>query len=649
MKNYILKTMCLAAGLVSFSACSDFLDQTSPSEYPTQSVYESVGYTEFAINKLYGDMGQDQTYSQYIPIVWGLNTDCELIDGLGSEAYNTGHRRGVMNYNASAGWSDLAKLWDAMYGIIENANLAIEGIEGSSLIAAGGEDAESMKRYKGEALTIRAMIYFDLIRFFGDIPLKIESSQPDLSNAYLGKTDRDDVMDTLIVNLEEAVELLPWAGQNSYTTERVTKGYAHALLANIALTRAGWAIRETAKDGYETASYSDPTYPTQRCDAQTRQKMYELALKHLSTIIKEGPHSLNPSFENEWYLLNQLKLDETYRENMFEIPMGMGFTGELGYSIGVRANNYTSKYGKNSSGVQKLTAPYFWSFQENDLRRDITCSNIKIEEEDGVTKEFMLGNAPFGIYVGKWDVRKMSDELNALALSTPENKWMTGINCVRMRYSQVLLMYAEVMNELAGGPDADFGGSANGMTARQALELVHVRAYDEDHKSEAKAYVNSIPNSKEDFFEAIVDENAWELAGEGCRKFDLIRWNLLAEKINQFKSDYLSQMQDESNGYPKKIYFNYTDESKTSIDMSSVTWHGIPSGKTESDYDDSASFWGTERTTSTKTQSETNLPSISSGLVGNNATVINRYLLPIASTTISASNGTLYNSYGYSN
>ena len=81
MKNYILKTMCLAAGLVSFSACSDFLDQTSPSEYPTQSVYESVGYTEFAINKLYGDMGQDQTYSQYIPIVWGLNTDCELIDG----------------------------------------------------------------------------------------------------------------------------------------------------------------------------------------------------------------------------------------------------------------------------------------------------------------------------------------------------------------------------------------------------------------------------------------------------------------------------------------------------------------------------------------------------------------------------------------
>lgn len=651
MKNNILKTICLSAGLVGFTACSDFLEQTSPSEFPTQNVYESVGYTEFAINKLYGDMGQDQTYSQYIPIVWGLNTDCELIDGLGSEAYNTGHRRGVMNYNASAGWADLAKLWDAMYGIIENANLAIEGIDGSSLLASDNEDGAAMKRYKGEALTIRAMIYFDLVRFFGDIPLKIESSQPDLSNAYLGKTDRDDIMDTLIVNLEEAVDLLPWAGQSSYTTERVTKGYAHALLANIALTRAGWAIRETAKDGYETAAYSDPTYPTQRCDAQTREKMYKLALKHLSAVMMEGPHSLNPSFENEWYLLNQLKLDETYRENLFEIPLGMGFTGELGYSIGVRANNYTSKYGRNSSGVQKLTAPYFWSFQENDQRRDVTCSNIKIEEENGVTREIMLGNAPFGIYVGKWDVRKMSDELNALALSTPEsNKWFTGINCVRMRYSQVLLMYAEVMNELAGGPDADYEGSANGMTARQALELVHTRAFDEAHKGDAKAYVDNIPNSKEAFFEAIVDENAWELAGEGFRKFDLIRWNLLAEKINQFKSDYMSQMQDESsNGYPKEVYFNYTDESKTEIDMSSVTWHGIPAGKTESDYQDKASFWGKERTASPKTQSETNLPSISSGLVGSNMTVINRYLLPIASTTISASNGTLYNSYGYTN
>ena len=641
--NYIALT--LAGGLL-VSSCSDFLDQTSPSELTGSTVYESTYYAGLAVNKVYGDLGQDATYSQYIPIVWSTNSDCELVDGLGSDATNTSSDRGNMNYNSNPGWANIAKLWDAMYGIIENANLAIEGINGSPLLTAGGSDQTTMERYKGEALTLRAMVYLDLIRFFGDIPMKLESSRPDLSNAYLGKTDRDVILDTLIVDLKQAVELLPWAGEvSTYTTEHVTKGYAHALLANVALTRAGWAIREQAKEGYETADYSDPTYPTQRCDAAKRKEMYELALTHLSAIIREGRHQLNPSFENEWYLLNQRVLDETYRENIFEIPMGLGVTGELGYTIGVRINGPSAYYGAkgNSSGKQKLTAPYFWSFQENDQRRDVTCCNLQLKESSGVLKEEILGNTPFAIYCGKWDIRKMNEEWRQTALATGNAKWMSGINCVRMRYSQVLLMYAEVMNELVGA-DGNYTGDA-GMTARQALAEVHCRAFDANHKAAAQAYVDGI--SSADFFDAIVDENAWELAGEGFRKFDLIRWNLLAEKINEFKADYVTQMQDEVNGYPEKIYFNYSDEAKTVIDINSITWKGLPDGKTSDDYDDSKGSWGSERTDDEQEQLKVNLPSISSGLVGDDVPVINRYLMPIASTTISASNGMLHNSYGF--
>lgn len=101
-----------------------------------------------------------------------------------------------------------------------------------------------MGRYLGEALTLRAQCYLDLVRFFGDVPFKAESSKSDLSNAYLYKMDRDSILDSLMVNLDEAIELLPWAGQEGYTTEHATKGYAHGLLAQIALTRAGYAIRE---------------------------------------------------------------------------------------------------------------------------------------------------------------------------------------------------------------------------------------------------------------------------------------------------------------------------------------------------------------------------------------------------------------------
>lgn len=645
--KHIIKTFCLAIGILSTTSCSDFLDQTAPSELPQNSVFESVAYTGFAINKLYGDMAQDETYSQYLPIIWGLNSDCELVDGLGSDTQNTAHNRGAMNYNVSPGWSDIAKMWDAMYGIIENANLAIDGIEKSPLIAEGNENRTTMLRYKGEALTIRAMIYFDLIRIFGDVPMKMEPSQSDLSNVYLSKTDRDEIMDRLITDLEEAIELLPWAGQVSdYTTERVTKGYAHALLANIALTRSGWMIREKAKEGYVTAEYSDAVYPTQRCDDATRKQMYELALLHLSAIITNKTHQLNPSVENQWLLINQRTLDNTYHENIFEIPMGMGATGELGYTVGVRMNGNTS-YGHNSSGKMKLTAPYLYSFHKGDQRRDITCANFDIRQTDGVAKEQLLGNSPFAIYVGKWDVRKFDNELaNMVATYDPDSKWMSGINVVRMRYPQVLLMYAEVMNELAG-PTGSYTNDA-GITAQEALAEVHNRSFENPETEET--YLNTITRSKEDFFEAIVDENAWELAGEGFRKYDLIRWNLLVDKIIEFKQTYVSQVNDGT--YQSTLYFNYSDDAKTKIDASSITYYGIPEGMSASNYQGSRSSWGKVD----DTQMNTNLPSISSGLVGNSLTgskdavsVKNRYLLPIASTTISASNGVLSNSYGYSN
>ncbi len=647
MKN-IVKLFILGAGVLSTTACSDFLEQNSPSDLTSETISQSSYYTGLTVNKIYGDLTNDITYSQAIPIIWGLNSDCELVDGLGDDAVNPSSERGNMNFNANPGWSKLSDMWEKMYGGIENANLVIDMVDNSPLVSAGGSEAVTMLRYKGEALTLRAMLYFDLIRFFGDIPMKMEPTTSDLSNAYLAKTDRDVIMDTLMVDLKEAIGYLPWAGEvSTYTTEHVTKGYAHALLAQIALTRAGWSIREKAKEGYETATYSDPTYPTQRCDAATRKAMYELALENLSAVISNTTHNLNPSFENEWYLLNQRTLDVTYRENIFEIPMGLGVSSELGYTIGVRINGASAQYGAkgNSSGKMKVTAPLFWSYDKKDQRRDITCAQVQLGEENGAIKESFIGNAPFGIYVGKWDVRKMNEEWRQSAIATGNAKWMTGINVVRMRYSQVLLMYAEVMNELAG-PDGTYAGDAS-LTARQALKEVHCRAFADSDKADAEAYVNAIAATKDAMFDAIVDENAWELAGEGGRKIDLIRWNLLAEKINEFKDVYVAQMQDEVNGYPEKIYFNYSDAAKTTIDMSSVTWYGLPEGKSSKDYDDNKTFFGAERTDNTQKQLKVNLPSISSGLVGDNVEVINRYLLPIGSTTISASNGTLHNSYGY--
>lgn len=318
----------------------------------------------------------------------------------------------------------------------------------------------------------------------------------------------------------------------------------------------------------------------------------------------------------------------------------------MGYTVGVRLNGVTTEYGYgNSSGKMKVTAPLLYSYDKKDTRRDITCANFEIKQDGSNTIESMIKNAPFGMYVGKWDARKMNNtwlqnNLKATAKHT------TGINPVKMRYAQVLLYYAECMNELAGNPDANYEGSANGMTARQALEAVHTRAFNKDDKNDAKAYVNNIASDKDAFFNALVQENMWEFAGEGIRKYDLIRWNLLVEKINEFKQTYLAELADGT--YQKTIYFNYLDKNKTKIDFSSVTWYGIPDGKTSADYDGSIDSFGAAKLDSgSDTQVDVNLPSISSGLVGDNVAVKNRYLMPIASTTISATNGKIHNSYGY--
>lgn len=660
----IFSIIALSAGVFALSSCNDFLDQTSKTEHSADEVYNSTFYTEGRVNKLYGAMTQDRTYSQDLAFTWNMNSDIELVDGLGDDAYNTGRERGIMNYNFSTGWSNLNDVWTALYGIIEDANQNIEGIRNSSVMTNGtANEKKTMERYLGESLTIRALIYFDLVRFWGDVPLALEPTKSDLSNAYLGKTDRDEILDQMMTDLDEAIEYLPWADEVAgYTTERVTKGYAHALLAQIALTRGGYAIREAEKPGYVTATKnSDPVYPTQRPKDTDRKALYERALQHLSAIIMSGKHSLNPSFENEWDLVNQLELDKKYHENLFEVPMGLNVTGELGYTVGVRLNTVTSKYGySNSSGKMKVTAPFFYSFKENDTRRDITCANVQIKEDETreVTIEEIIGNQPFAIYVGKWDPRKMSNDWLQQNLKAAA-KHMTGINPVLMRYSQVLIYYAEVMNELAG-PDGYYDDWA-GLTARQALALVHTRAFDDANKAEAQRFIDGLPADKEGFFnEGILQEHAWELAGEGCRKFDLIRWHLLIDKIMEFKQSYLDAL---NNGeYQKTVYFNYKDAAKTEIDMSSITWNGFPAGKGAANYDGSASsFGGSDLTKSDDKQIYTNLPSISSGLVGKSTVssdatityaapesgVINRYIMPIGASTISAANGKLHNSYGF--
>ena len=634
----IFKTTIICVSALAITSCNDWLDTKSDSQLEESALYNNAESIKLAAYGVYADLC-DEPYTQLMTIHQGAGTDIELIDGIGQTATGD-NERGGMNYNATTSWAKLGVLWEKQYKTIEDCNRIVNGIKTGPLSA----DPEVMK-YSAEVRVIRAMVYLDLIRVFGDIPFHWEGSKSDLSNVNIGKTDRDIILDALIADLEAVVaeDKLPWCG-DGVSSEHVNMGYARGLLANIYMTRAGFALRENNNaeaeaGGYSsnkkvaagyvktdpysgTDTYSDDEYQTLRPSDADRAILYSKALGHLKAVIEKGTHKMNPSFADEWDKINKLELDQTYYENMFEIPMGFGISGELGYTVGVRMNGTTTDWGfSNSSGKVKTTAVHLYSYAPCDTRRDISCiafelkdfdrtdlatSNMEeevggvtvpVETETGgaVTAESLVKNKPWGLYLGKWDVRKMSDRWKTQNL-TASLKFGYGINTVRMRYPQILLWYAECENEL-NGPTTE---------AKNALKAVHARAYNDAPEQayngddtgitasdELADFNTDVDNAatKADFIKLISKENALEFCGEGFRKWDLIRWNKLHDAIVQAKKDYVA-MQDADAGtkiFQDKVYFKYKDYEEVkdengnvikvmapekSIDWYSVTWYG---------------------------------------------------------------------------
>lgn len=746
----IFKTAIICVGALTITSCSDWLDTKSDSLKEESVLYQSAEDIKLATYGIYADLC-DEPYTQLMTIHQGAGTDIELIDGLGQTAVGD-NERGGMNYNATTSWAKIGTLWEKQYKTIEDCNRIIDGINASELKT----NADVMK-YSAEVRVIRAMVYLDLIRVFGDIPFHFSGAKSDLSNVNIGKTDRDVILDALIADLENVVaeDKLPWCG-NGVTSERVNMGYARGLLANIYMTRAGFALREdenshAVEGGYSSAkkvaagytqtdpytgaaTYSDDNFKTLRPSDADRANFYTKALAHLTAVKEKGIHQMNPSFANEWEKINKLELDQTYYENMFEIPMGFGISGELGYSIGVRMNGTTTDYGfSNSSGKVKTTAVHLYSYAPCDTRRDISCvafelknfdrtdlaksnmtvdingTTVPVETEtgDAVTAESLVKNKPFSLYLGKWDVRKMSDRWK-VQNRTASLKFGYGINTVRMRYPQILLWYAECENELNGPTTA----------AKNALKEVHARAYNDapaqsyngasTANGEMSDFNDEVDNAttKAEFQKLISKENALEFCGEGFRKWDLIRWNTLHNAIVQAKKDYVAMQSGDTKVFQDKVYFKYKDYEEItnadgdvvrfkapekSIDWSSVTWYGtdgtnqLPLGsdpskdkgwinsngyryaKTAADGytlpgigKDNKDLNGQSYVMNSFGQDYANFDiefsTICGGLVGTwdgtdcddtSLAVKNRYLMPIYNNVLSSSNGRLYNSYGY--
>ncbi len=547
MKKFIQFVLSIAVISALASSCDDLLKPESPSTYDTETVFANYNLAEGAIFGITEAFCIDKSYRNRFLPWYGYNTDIEWYN-----TYNPGGDGGksdigIYNCLPSNGQLNEAEgCYTLMYTAIERANLAIDGLR-----KHGNVDQDANMAYLlGEALTLRAMVYYDLCKAWGDVPARFEPVTSETT--YLPKSSREVIFKQILGDLDEAINYLPYPGKTTATrrTDRINKVFAEGLYARIALMASGYALRpaEGMVGTHDLGSVCLPYDPE-----LAKSELYPKALAYLKDAIENGGCHLEPDYEAYWKRQNAKQNLAFDGETLYVIPFG-DKRGQWNnyFALRVDVNTKYNTYANGARGGAAGPLPYlWWKYDERDVRRDLTCANYRWNADED-------GYAPSGIatwYFGKYRF----DWQNEPASSADD-----GIKPVVMRYADILLMAAEIENELSG-PTAD---------AKRWFTEVRRRAF-KGNEEAAEDYVNAI-GGKEAFFNAIVDERALEFCGEFLRKADLIRWNMLRSKMDAAKSE-LRALRDHTGAYanlPTDIYWQFDPATEN------LTIYGFRPGET---------------------------------------------------------------------
>lgn len=421
-----------------------------------------------------------------------------------------------------------------------------------------------MKQLLGEALTLRALFYVDLINMWGDVPARFEPVNTE--NMYAARSDRDVIYKQIIADLQEAQDLCAWPNEITVTetVERVNKAFVKGFLARVCMQAAGYAQR---MDGCNRLS-QDPEL--------SKEVLYPIALQACKDVMdKEGVYvALKSNFE-DIFNNNGISGDviAAGSESLFEVGYSDDpVRGRIMYTFGLKHNS-EDQFTTQKQGSQVGPTPtLFWDYSTKDLRRDVTCCPFQFDK--GVQKLQAPKSWSFGKLRYYWTNRLIANGND------------DGINRLCMRYADVVLMRAELENEL-NGPAA----------AAPYLKKIRERAFSSsDRAKEVDEYVQNVSASKETMFNAIVDERGLEFAGEFVRKADLIRWGLLKSKLDEtnekMKSLVLLQDYDENHPYSQlsgHVYYkmgnlNWTRNGVTNVaEGAKLNIYGLNYGELELD------------------------------------------------------------------
>lgn len=606
MKKLIYISLLASASL--FASCEDLLDAPSKSSMDETIIFNTEALADAAVMGIHQSFGETNSYRGRYLAYFGVNTDCEIFNNSGMNNVETDKEGSLVTYSAKPDNTYMNtdnNAWAKLYEAIERANKGIKAMRENSDLTN-----TNMAQLYGELLTLRAFIYFDLIKAWGDVPARFEPITSE--TIYVEKSDRMVVINQILADLLEAENYLGWPNENKYTqsTERVSKTFSKGLRARIALFAAGYSQHP---DGIR--------YNLE--DAAQRQAMYQIAKDECVSIITQGYNKLG-TFEENFRQLCQ-ETGTAGLESIWEIPFSDG-RGRVIYTWGVKHENANQWTALNKGGYNGPTPNLFYDYDVDDVRRDITCIPYKWTGTGTAIKE---PNKCFG----GWSFGKLRFEwLNRIVTSTNDD----GMNWQVMRYADIYLMAAEAINELD-----------NPTSAAPYLKPILDRSYP---AAKATAILTAASASKTAFFNEIVDQRKFEFAGEALRKVDLIRWNMLGSKLKETKEKMtrLTNREGEYADLPAKIYYNEGLDA-ASNDADTYVIYGLNHGETDEEGKamvDAGKF-STSKSwiySSEESSIATTTKFISQLYVNDPDT---KQFWPIWQVFLDASNGTLTNDYNY--
>lgn len=511
MKKYINYIAC-AMLATSLTSCHDWLTEDTPGTTKLKEAFTSLDVaTEFA-NGVYVPLEWEYNGKTYYP-EWFIG-DVVSDDALKGGQYlqDMAVVRDMENFKTTTDNQLLLGYYRAQWQGIARANLAIQEIPDTRINE--GEEA-TLTRLVGECKFLRAYYYFRLCRVFGGMPL-VDFVVDSDSKWHQERSSQDATYAFILKDLEDAEAVLPLKSKYpAADLGRATKGAAQAMLMKVNLYRGGFL----AQSG----------------NAEAAKACYEEAVKWGKKVVESNEYDLDGA-----YFTNFLLKGENDKESVFEIQYTEDPTSDYGEDgDGSTRGTFTlilqrsrsKHFGQTGWGFNKPTENLFNEYEPNDPRRDETIWRPAEGEMDTPAQEIYLDdslcNRKYAMY---------TDGTNGGSYYLTHDS-RGPLNNKQIRYSDVLLMYAEACCEIGDLPTAKWA-------LKKVRDRVGLPAFPYTAIIQGKSV--TYQDNQEDLRKAIRHERRVELAMEGHRWFDLCRWGIAKETMDAYLAGESTEAQAES-------------------------------------------------------------------------------------------------------